>query len=127
MCCEPFSDHEKAYGYLQVKTGSEKKTADIINTIFPEIESYAITQIKHKSCKGFRSYSSSVMVPGYILFRANQDMRVSQLQTVGSVYQVLTYDHQRWQLRTRIYFAPNGFLITMEPLAYRLYLWKAMQ
>jgi len=96
---ENLMDSEKAYGYLHVRAGSEKQVADIINTAFPEIESYAISQTKHKSCRGVRSYSTNIMVPGYILFRTYQGMQVSQLRALAPVFSILTYDDNQWPLR----------------------------
>lgn len=93
------NDNELAYGYLHVRTGSEKQVADVINMAFPEIESRAITQIKHKSCKGVRSYSSSIMVPGYILFRTHKQTQVLELRKLTTVFSILTYDDKLWHLR----------------------------
>lgn len=104
MFREPLSNEEMAYGYLHVRTGSEKQVADIINTVFPEVESLAISQTKHKSCKGVRSYSSSIMVPGYILFRTDKKTQVSHLRTLSAVFRILTYDDKKWYLRDQDLF-----------------------
>jgi len=104
MSNEPKPDNEKAFGYLHVRTGSEKQVSEVINMAFPEVESLAITQTKHKSCKGVRSYTSNIMVPGYILFRADKKAQVSLLRSLTPVYSILTYDDNKWYLRDQDLF-----------------------
>ena len=95
----PETDIETAYGYLRVLGGTEERVATLVNKMFPEIHAMAITQIKHRSCRGVRSYSSNIMVPNYILFSAHKDAKVSKMLAISSVSQVLTYAGNIWQLR----------------------------
>lgn len=100
--CMPYQSEaeiENAYGYLRVLGGTEGKVAALVNRMFPEVQALAITQIKHRSCRGVHSYSSSIMVPNYILFTARINMQVSQMLAITSVLQVLTYAENDWQLR----------------------------
>ena len=87
------------YGCIHVRVGDEMNTARILKHVFPAVDTYAICQMKHKSQKGVRSCKACVMVPGYILFCADKDERVSQFLTIRSVYHILTYDDNTWQLR----------------------------
>ena len=89
----------KAYGCINVKVGDEVKVASVIHNIFPDVEVHAIMMMKHKRCKGVRSYSCDVMVPGYVFFNANADAPVSKFLTITSVNRILKYDNSDWHLR----------------------------
>jgi transcriptional antiterminator NusG len=93
------SARKKAYGCISVRVGDETKSVQMIEKIFPDIQAHAITQIKHKSRNGTRSYSSEIMMPGYIVFMADEDAIVSRLLKIRSVFRVLTYTEREWQLR----------------------------
>ena len=91
--------YEKAYGYVQVRIGAEEKVARLINSLFSDIQAYAIKQIKHRSRMGVRSYASSLMVPGYVIFRTQRNYQITKLQTISSIMRILTYSDNSWQLR----------------------------
>jgi transcription termination/antitermination protein NusG len=98
---------EKAYGCINVKAGEEKKVAKMIQTAFPGVEAHSIMKMKHRRSKGVRSYSSEIMVPGYILFSAFKDMQVSQFLSITSVNRILTYEDHDWHLRGDDQFFSN--------------------
>ena len=90
---------EKAYGCIHVRAGEEDEVARKIDTLFPEVETHAIMQIKHKSRNSRRSYSYSNMLPGYILFNADGEFPVSKILSISSVVRILNYDDHQWSLR----------------------------
>ncbi len=90
---------EKAYGCINVKVGDEQKVARMIQTVYPGVETCVVTQVKHKSKEGVRTYASDIMLPGYILFCTRQDMQVSQFLDITSVQRIVSYDDHQWYLR----------------------------
>jgi transcriptional antiterminator NusG len=99
MQTESETIHQKAYGCISVNVGDEVTTAMMIRNSLPDIEALAIMKVKHNRCKGFRSNSCAVMIPGYILFSANSDVSISQILTIHSVNRILKYDNSDWHMR----------------------------
>ena len=99
MQFEPNAMCDKAYGCINVKVGDEKKVAQMIHTIYPEVETCVVTQVKHKSREGVKSYAFDIMLPGYILFYTKEDTPVSQFLSITSVQHIVIYDDRKWHLR----------------------------
>lgn len=99
MQFEPNTILNKAYGCINVKVGDEHKVANMIHSIFPEVETCVVKQVKHRSRQGIKTYIYDIMLPGYILFYTKEDAPVSQFMRITSVQHIVIYDDSKWHLR----------------------------
>lgn len=90
---------ETAYGCLYVAVGLESQTAELLETIFPQIRVFAVKRIKHKQVNGVRSYETDILLPGYLIFTCPTDFVPNQMYRLRHVRRLLRYKNEEWQLQ----------------------------
>ena len=121
------NEYEKHYGCVAVKAGSEKKVATMITNMYPEVEAYAISQVKHKSVGGIASHVSCIMVPGYIIFCTSEYHSFTELMTIQSVHRILTYDDNSWSLKDNDLFCAKWVAAHNGTVGISTVFWKVMK
>lgn len=87
------------YGCLYVLAGREQKTVEMIQRFFPAIKALAVGQLKHQSKNGIKSVVNTILLPGYVLFQADEDFEVRRLYSLKYVVRLLKYEDKSWALR----------------------------
>lgn len=87
------------YGCLYVRAGREQKTVEMIQRFFPHIKPLAVGQLKHQSKNGVKSIVNTILLPGYVLFQADEDFEVRYLYSLDYVIRILKYEDRSWALR----------------------------
>lgn len=107
---------EQSYGCLYVRVGKEQKTAEMIRRLFPAIKAIAVGQLKHQSRNGVKTVVNAILLPGYVLFQADDDFEVRRFYSLESVVRLLKYEDHSWMLRgddllfARWIFRMNGIV-----------------
>jgi transcription antitermination factor NusG len=75
-------------------TGYEKKVADLISFLHPDITALAVIQEKHQSVKGKKEFTRRVMLPGYVFLYSSQPIPFRRILPLQHVIRFLTYGHE---------------------------------
>ena len=75
-------------------TGYEKRIADLINMLHPDITALAVVQEKHQSVNGKKAMMSRVMLPGYVFLFSSQPIPFRRILPLQHVIRFLTYGHE---------------------------------
>jgi len=95
----PPENVQQKFGCLYVRVGREQKTVEVIRHMHPEITALAVGQLKHQSRNGVKSVVNTILLPGYVLFQADEDFEVRQLYFLEHVVRLLKYEDRMWALR----------------------------
>lgn len=90
---------ERVYGCLYVATGTESHTVQLLETLFPQLQAYAVKRVKHRQTNGIRSFETEVLLPGYLIFTCPADFVPNQLYQLRNVRRLLRYKNSEWQLQ----------------------------
>lgn len=90
---------EPLYGCLYVAVGTETQTANLLETVCPELQVYAVKKIKHRQTNGVRTYETEVLLPGYLIFTCPPDFSINRFYLFRNVRRILRYKNDEWQLQ----------------------------
>lgn len=90
---------DSVYGCLYVTVGLESQTAQLLETIYPQLQVFSVNRVKHRQIKGVRSYETEVMLPGYLIFTCPSDFLPDQLYRLRHVRRLLRYKNDEWHLQ----------------------------
>lgn len=91
-------DDTEAYGCLFCMTGKERAVAERIHHELPNVCTVTARQEKHKSVHGKKTKVETIMLPGYVFFKAPIDMQPTSCFPSEGVLRILTMDDGIWQL-----------------------------
>lgn len=95
----PSESLEQKFGCLYVRVGREQKTVEMIRHLYPSVNALAVGQLKHKSQNGVKSVVNTILLPGYVLFQADEDFEVRRFYSLEHVVRLLKYEDRQWMLR----------------------------
>lgn len=92
------ADAPVEYGCLFCLTGREETVAERIRVNCPGIHAVTMRKMKYRTSRGVKSSEESLLLPGYVFFRARADANPMCDLPKIDVIRILTTDVGEWRL-----------------------------
>ena len=94
----PTRRNDAAFGCIFCSCGKEMHVAGALEQRLPQIRARAVRQTKRRTCKGFTTLHDEVILHGYVLFEAPEDLPVLEAIPKEDIIAILTDTDGDWRL-----------------------------